>query len=112
MKRRYKLRVHESGERDGATQAGTIVFHLGGSTAVEAKSIDEVEASLRKQIAAQDLSRGRVYQICPPADSPECLRSLAVSLDGSFQDCILDPAPGFYSEFRRIRFPEPAAGMR
>lgn len=83
-----------------------MVVHIGGSTAVEAKSIDEVEAGIRKQVAALALSRGCVYQICPPVDSPESLRSLAVAVDGSFRNCVLDPASGIYSEFRRIRFPE------
>ncbi|MDQ2713103.1 MAG: hypothetical protein M3Y24_12910 [Acidobacteriota bacterium] len=108
MRRRYKLRLHESGNRDGVIDAGTIVMHIGGSTAVEAKSIDEVEAGIRKQVAADHLSRGCVYQICPPAGGQETLRSLAVAVDGSFRTCILDPAHGIYSEFRRIRFPEPA----
>ncbi len=108
MRRRYKLRIHESGNRDGVIEAGTMVMHIGGSAAVEAKSIDEVEAGIRKQVAADTLSRGCVYQICPPGDSQESLRSLAVAVDGSFRNCVLDPASGIYSEFRRIRFPEVA----
>ncbi len=106
MNRRYKLRIHESGNRDGAIDAGTIVMHIGGGPAVEAKSIDEVEASIRKQVTADTFSRGCVYQICPPAGSGESLRSLAVAVDGSFRACILEPGNGIYSEFRRIRFPE------
>ncbi len=102
MKRRYKIRTHESGNQDGSTETGTIVLHIGGSNTVEAKSIDEVEANLRKQVAAEQLSKGCVYQIYP-TDCTESLRSLAVALDGSFQDCQLDPAQGLYSEFRRIR---------
>ncbi|MBV8864645.1 MAG: hypothetical protein JO210_04515 [Acidobacteriaceae bacterium] len=108
MRRRYKLRIHENGDHDGTIDAGTIVQHIGGSTAIEAKSIDEVEADIRKQVAADHLARGCVYQICPPADSHELLRSLAVAVDGSFRPCMLEPAHGIYSSFCRIRFPEPA----
>jgi hypothetical protein len=109
MKRRYKIRTHESGDRDGRTEAGTIVLHIGGSAATEATDIDEADAAIRKQVAANKLPRGCFYQICPPSGSTEPLRTLAVALDGSVALCFLDPARGLYSEFRRVRFPAPVA---
>ncbi len=105
MKRRYKIRTHESGDRDGRTDAGTIVLHIGGSTAVEAANLEEAEAFIRKQLAAGKLRRGCFYQICPSPGSSEPIRTLAVSVDGSIEPCFLDPARGLYSEFRRVRFP-------
>ena len=104
MTRRYKVLGHESGDRDGAVEAGTIVVHIGGSTTVEAQSIDDVEAGIRKQVAARTLSAGCVYQILPPQDGTESLRALAVALDGNFRPCSLETGKGIYSEFRRIRY--------
>ena len=104
MTRRYKVLGHESGDRDGAVADGTIVVHIGGSTAVDAQSIDDAEAGLRKQVAARKLPAGCVYQILPPRDSTEGLRALAVALDGNFRSCFLDTGSGIYSEFRRIRY--------
>jgi hypothetical protein len=107
MKRRYKIRTHESGDRDGRTDAGTIVRHIGGSAAIEATTIDEADAAIRKQVAADKLPRGCFYQICPPPGSSELLRTLAIAVDGSVELCFLDNAGGLYSEFRRVRFPAP-----
>lgn len=103
MKRRYKVRLHESGDHDGEVTSGTIVQHIGGSTTIEARSIEEAERSVREQVGRGMLGRGCVYQICPPPGGVEDLRSLAVALDGQFQDCQLETAHGLYSEFRRIR---------
>ncbi len=107
MKRKYKVRVHESGDRDGATASGTIVLHVGGSMAHEASSIEELEQSIRRQVEAGKLARGCVYQICPSGISSE--RPLAVSapLAGELRSCLLETAAGLYSEFRRIRYPAP-----
>ena len=107
MKRKYKVRVHESGERDGATAAGTIVLHIGGSVAHEAHSIDELEESIRRQIDLGKMARGCVYQICPSGISGERPRCMAAPLNGDLRDCVLDPAAGLYSEFRRIRYLAP-----
>jgi hypothetical protein len=107
MKHRYKIRTHESGDRDGRTDAGTIVLHIGGGAAIEATNIDEADALVRKQVAADELPRGCFYQICPTPGNSEPLRTLAVALDGSIELCFLDAARGFYSEFRRVRFPAP-----
>ncbi len=107
MKRRYKIRAHESGDRDGRTDAGTIVLHIGGSAAIDAATIGEVEEEIRKQVNANKLGRGCFYQICPPPGSPEPLRTLAVPVDGPIEPCFLDQARGLYSEFRRVRFAAP-----
>ena len=104
-KLRYKIRIHESGEHDGSIAAGTIMLHVGGSSSIEAKSIGEVEAGLRKQIATGQAARGRVYQICPSLGSPELPRCLAVGSEGEPLACFLESAHGLYAEFRRIRFP-------
>ncbi len=109
MKHRYKVRAHESGERDGATGEGTIVLHLGGSVAVEADSIDTVEGLVRKQIAAGKLPKGSVYQICPCGSAAETLRTFAVDLKGEVSACSLESAGGFYSDFRRIRYQSASA---
>jgi hypothetical protein len=103
MKHRYKIRTHESGNQDGSTETGTLVLHIGGSSPIDAQSIDEVEAAIRKNIASKTIPSGRVYQICPPPETSESLRSLAVALDGSFHQCTLEPAKGLYSEFRKIK---------
>ncbi len=108
MKNRYKVRAHESGERDGATSDGTIVLHLGGSVAIEAESMDAVEALVRKQVATGKLAKGSVYQIAVCGSTGERTRTLAVDLLGNIRDCRLDRAEGFYSEFRRIHYPAPA----
>lgn len=107
MRQRYKIRAHQSGNQDGSTESGTFVLHIGGSTTVEALSIDEVEAAIRKKVAADTIPKGWVYQICPPPESPESLRFLAVALDGSFRECQLEPGRGLYSEFRKIAFSVP-----
>lgn len=103
MKRRYKVRLHESGDHDGEIASGTIVQHIGGSMTIEAPSIEAAERAVREQVSRGKLGRGCVYQIWPPADGREDLRSLAVALDGRFQDCMLETAHGLYAEFRRIR---------
>ncbi|HEX4165638.1 MAG TPA: hypothetical protein VHZ55_09190 [Bryobacteraceae bacterium] len=108
MQQRYKIRAHESGERDGVTTEGTIVLHLGGSAAVEADSIDAVEAMVRKQVAAGKMAKGSVYQIVASGGTGERPRTLAVDLFGNFRECFLNPAGGFYSDFRRIHYPAPA----
>jgi len=104
MKRRYKVRQHASGNQDGEIAAGTIVQHIGGSVALEAFSIDDAETAVRQQIGSGKMARGRVYQIFPPSESSEALRSLAVALDGEFHDCYLETAHGLMAEFQRIRF--------
>ncbi len=105
MQHTYKVRTHESGDQDGATEAGTLVLRLGGSNTVEARYVDEAEDALRKQLGQHRLLCGRVYQIVPPAGSSESLRTLAFALDGSSRACLLDPAKGFNSQFCTIRFP-------
>lgn len=103
MGQRYKIKRHESCERDGSVLDGTLVQHLGGGPAVEASSIDEAESKLRKQVGLGILERGRVYQICPPAETGESGRTLAVALTGFWTSCQLEDATGFFSEFKRVR---------
>jgi hypothetical protein len=54
---RYRIRAHESGNRDGSTEAGTIVVHLGGSAAVYANSADEVETTIRRWVEQVSVAR-------------------------------------------------------
>jgi hypothetical protein len=107
MKRRYKIHLHESGERDGSVAEGTLVLHLGGGEAIQACSIEEAENAVRKNVHDGKLGRGRVYQICPPPDSSESLRALAVAMNGESRGCYLDHGHGLYAEFKRIRLSEP-----
>jgi hypothetical protein len=103
MAQRYKIKRHQSCERDGSVLDGTLVQHLGGGPAVEALSIEDAEVKLRKQVALGILERGQVYQIFPPVDSGESLLTLAVALTGFWAKCQLEEARGFFSEFKRIR---------
>ncbi len=111
MKNRYKVRAHESGERDGATGEGTIVLHLGGSVAIEAESMDSVEALVHKQVSSGKMAKGSVYQIAACGSTGERTRTLAVDLLGNIRDCRLDRAEGIYAEFRRIHYPPPAPDL-
>lgn len=104
MTRRYRILEHESGDRDGGTEEGTIVLHIGGSTAIEAQSIEDAEEAVRRQVSSNKRHKGCVYQILPPAGSTESLRALAVALSGEFRSCSLDKGSGLYSEFRRIHY--------
>jgi hypothetical protein len=102
------IRTYEDREKNGATDAGTVVEPVNRELAVYAYSADEAEARIRKDVAGGKLPPGRVYQICPWMANPELIRSVAASLDGSFQRVFLDPAAGLYSELRRVRLPRPA----
>lgn len=108
MSCRYQIRVFESRSQDGATSAGTIVGPTALTLGVYAYSGEEAEKSIQKDIAKGKLARGRIYQILPVLGNFELTRSLAVALDGSSERVFLDPANGPYSEFRRIRLPQPA----
>jgi len=107
MSCRYQVRVFESTQKDGATAAGTIIAPLAQTFSVYAYSGEEAEKSIRKDIDKGKLARGKVYQILPLLGNAELTRSLAVGLEGSFDRVFLDPAAGPYSEFRRIRLPQP-----
>jgi hypothetical protein len=69
--------------------------------------VDEVEATIRRNVAAKLIPCGCVYEIFPPRESSESLRSLAVALDGTFHACHLEPGKGLYAEFRTISFDMP-----
>lgn len=101
---RYRIRVYESGDRDGATGEGTIVIPLERSFTINAYSGEEAEGLVRRDVLQGKLARGKVYQLCPWLGNPEFIRSLAAALDGSFERVFLDPASGIYAELRRIRY--------
>jgi hypothetical protein len=103
MSHRYKIRAFESGDQDGAVEAGTIVLPLDKSFSIFARTVDEAERQLQNDLAEEKLVKGRVYQVCPPFGNPESIRSFAVSMAGECKRVYLDPASGVYSEFRRIR---------
>jgi hypothetical protein len=103
MSHRYKIRAFASGEEDGAVEAGTIVMPLEKSFSLFARTVEEAERLLKKELAEEKLDRGRVYQVCPPFGNPESIRAFSISLAGEYQRVFLDPASGVYSESRRIR---------
>jgi len=104
MRHRYKVRVFSSGDDDNRTDAGTMVRSVDRSFAVWARNADEVQHVLEQDLAALRLPRGRMYQICPQLGNKEPIRAIAVSSEGTVMTAYLDPAKGFYSEFRRIRY--------
>jgi len=106
---RYRIRVYESGDQDGATQEGTLVIPIEKSFTIHAYSGDEAEALVRRDVLQGKLPRGKVYQLCPWLGNAEFIRSIAASLDGSFARVFLDPASGLYAELRRIRFARQSA---
>jgi hypothetical protein len=108
MSCRYQIRVFESMEKDGVTSAGTVVAPLSFTFSIYGYSAAEAEKQIRKDVGKGKLSRGKVYQILPVIGGGELARSVAVAADGSFAHVFLDPAAGPYSEFRRIRLPQPA----
>jgi hypothetical protein len=109
MNCRYQVRVFESIEKDGITSAGTVVAQVAFTFSVYAYSAEEAEKQVRKGVERGKFSRGKVYQILPAIGGGELTRSLAVAPDGSSAHVFLDPAAGPYSEFRRIRLPQPLA---
>lgn len=102
------IRIYEDREKSGATSPGTIVEPVARELSFYAYSADEAEKRLRSDISSGKLEAGRVYQICPWMANVELIRSVAASLDGSFQRVFLDPAAGLYGETRRIRLPRPS----
>jgi hypothetical protein len=106
MSKKYSIRVYESRKKDGMTCAGTVVEPLDMALSIYADSGDAAESQLCKDVEAGKLLRGRIYQICPSLSVPELIRSMAASLEGSFERVFLDPAAGLYSEARRVRLPD------
>jgi hypothetical protein len=107
MSNRYKIRMYESGDGDGCVVAGTIVVPIDRSFSVFAETADEAERKIQKDVVGKKLAGGRVYQICPQVGNAELIRSVAISESCEVQRIFLDPAKGLYSEFRRIRHPQP-----
>lgn len=111
MSHRYVIRIYEDRDQNGATSAGTVVKPVTMDLAIFAYTAEEAEAKLREDVRTGKLAAGRVYQICPWIcpwlNSPELIRSVAASLDGTFHRVFLDPASGVYGELRRIRAAQP-----
>jgi hypothetical protein len=101
--------MYESGDGDGCVVAGTIVVPIDRSFSVFAETADEVERKIHKDVVGGKLAAGRVYQICPHVGNAELIRSVAIGESSEIQRIFLDPAKGLYSEFRRIRYPQPQA---
>jgi hypothetical protein len=99
--------MYEDLNKCGSTVPGTIVTPIVRELSVYADSADEAEKQLRIDVQNKALPGGRVYQICPCLGTPELIRSVAASSDGTCQRVFLDPAAGLYSELRRIRLPRP-----
>ena len=106
MNNRYCIRVYESREKNGMTCADTVVVPVETLVSIYADSGDLAEIRLRQEVEGGRLPSGRIYQICPSLAVPELIRSVAASLDGSFDRVFLDPAAGLYSEARRVRLPD------
>jgi hypothetical protein len=112
MSKRYCVRVYESRKKDGMTCAGTVVVPVDSFISIYADSGDLAEMKLRKEVECGNLPYGRIYQICPSLSVPELIRSVAASLEGSFERVFLDPAAGLYSETRKVRLPDPSRQQR
>ena len=106
MHNRYFIRVYESREKNGMTSAGTVVVPIDIPVSIYADSGELAEIKLRQEVESGKLPSGRIYQVCPSLAIPELIRSVAASLDGSFERVFLDPAAGLYSEARRVRLPD------
>jgi len=109
MAQRYTIRTYEDANGRNSTSSGTIVALVLREMSIYAESANEAEMQLRDDVASGGLPAGRIYQICPWLSNPELVRSVAASLDGSFQRVFLDPAAGLYSDLRRVRVSNPLA---
>jgi hypothetical protein len=99
--------MYESGDRDGSLAPATIVVPIERCFNLTAKTSSDVELQLRKDVMDKKLPTGRVYQINPMIGNPEAIRSIALDEHANVSRVFLDPAKGLYSEFRRIRYPDP-----
>ena len=52
MNHRYKIRMYESGDGDGSIADGTIVWAVDRGFSLDAKSADDAERSIRKDVAS------------------------------------------------------------
>lgn len=102
----YRVRVYRT--EKGDTAAGSIVLLSEQSFTVYTYSAQQAETVICNDVLAGKLASDKVYQICPALTSPELIRSIIVSSDGSFERVFLDPAFGLYGESRRIRIATPA----
>ena len=111
MSQRYVIRMYESTGKDGQTCAGTVVEPMNTHLSQYGYSAQDVENSLKRDVASGKLPSGKVYQICPCFGNVELIRSVAASTDGTFGRIFLDPASGLYGELRRIRLPAPSPAI-
>ena len=100
--------MYESGDRDGSLAPTTIVVPIERCFNLTARTSEAVELLIRKDVMDKKLPTGRVYQINPMIGNPEAIRSIALDEHANVARVFLDPAKGLYSEFRRIRYAEPA----
>jgi hypothetical protein len=110
MNHRYKIRMYESGDGDGSTADGTIIWAVDRGFSLDAKSADDAERTIRKDVAAGKLETGRVYEISPAAGDSELMRAIAFCPDSNVQRVTFEAAKGLYSEFRRLRYVEAISG--
>ena len=109
MSHKYAIRIWEDFNKKDATSPGTIVEPVRRELSFYAESAEDAEQMVRKDVLAGNIPAGRVYQICPSSSDAGLIRSIAASLDGSFQRVFLDPAEGLYGGSRRIRLPRAKA---
>jgi hypothetical protein len=103
MSNKYKIRMFESGDGERVTVPGTLVLPIDRSFALDAGSTEEAENTICQNVRDGKLPFDRIYQICPPSGDAEETRSVVISKGGGGHLVILEPASGFYSEFRRLR---------
>ncbi len=111
MNHRYKIRMYESGDGDGSIADGTIVWAVDRGFSLDAKSADDAERSIRKDVASGRLEVGRVYEISPAAGDSELMRAIAFCPDSNAQRVTFEAAKGLYSEFRRLRYVEEISAL-
>jgi len=111
MNHRYKIRMYESGDGDGSIADGTIILAVDRGFSLDAKSADDAERTIRKDVAAGKLEVGRVYEISPAAGVSELTRAIAFSPDSKARRVTFEAAKGIYSEFRRLRYVEEISAL-
>jgi len=110
MCEKYMVRMFQEMNGGSATHSGTIVGLVPRELSIYAESAQQAERLLQDDVARGVLPAGRVYQICPWLGNPEIIRSVAASVEGSFERVYLDPAAGLYSDLRRVRAPRAVSG--
>ena len=104
------IRMYEAEDQTGDTRVGTVVKPIDRHLSIYANTSEEAEATLHRDVLNKKLPSGKVYQICPWVGTPELIRSIAFSHEGTSDRVFLDPASGPYGELRRIRLPRGTGG--